>query len=179
MTDNYITHTKLTDFVGLTALIEKQGIIPGKTWAMAISPSRCLMLKVDDDGQLIGQDGNVVALDEFYEAVIFCRNWQITCARDGKGANLEILAFKEKNDTISQDYLVWGKVVEGESSGWCKIGSPRTGKFDFPAPADTKEGAQLKLTALELVEQLEHANQCITRQRLTGIGVYDLTGGES
>ncbi len=175
---NDIPNNYLTNFSELPTRIVEQGIIAGQTFAMATSPSKCRMLRVDDEGQLTKRGGARVALEEFYEVVVFCKDWQLTATRSGKGAEIDFLRHEDEQDTICQQYLVWGKVISDPKDGWCKIADPRIGTICFPAPAGVKasngkkDGDRLILTAREHITQGPHNNSIITRQRLTGIGVY-------
>ncbi|HHG89467.1 MAG TPA: hypothetical protein ENJ90_03170 [Devosia sp.] len=164
-----ITQPAPIPFVDIPETLRKLGVTENATWAIAISPAQCLLLRVASDGTLMARDG-ARDIESFYEVTAFCQEWQASFTRRGMDADWELLKADAKN-TIDQKFLVWGVARSDAQDGWCTLADARVGSLDVPAPDDLKLGQSLCLTACEHIERLEHGNAGIVRQRLTGIEV--------
>ncbi|MCI4660335.1 MAG: CRISPR-associated protein Csx19 [Neomegalonema sp.] len=139
--------------------------------------------------ELFDEQGNALAIDQIYEAVIFTCDWELRWQRNGDSGQAAVIAEKEqtwagKAETeenvrvIKQCYVLWGQVnVDQTQVGWLALSAARIGKLWVPEHVveqtdakDSKgEKRQLcRIRAVEYAQRQDSGNYAVIAQRFVG-----------
>ena len=154
--------------------------------AIIYSPTSCQLAKVQENGDLINANNQILALDNIFELRAFNQNVELRWLNELNGEGKAVL-ISEKDicgyldecvsligilDTIPQRYILWGKGVKTVStSGWGKLATARIGSIDVPVRALTAD-KRVYLNAVEYLQvDEEYGNVSVVEERLTGLEV--------
>ncbi len=156
--------------------------------ALLYSPSACQFLRLSNAKFQDSEGKPVNSLIDVFEARIFTEHcelrWLNRDAGEGDAVLLtedpqSINGFQETqqqiNDTLTQQYLLWGEPVLNPNNiqdGWQRLAEARIGKLDIPISEKlNNKNQRVYLKTREYISALEYGNCAVIEERLLKLEV--------
>ncbi|NCJ08016.1 TIGR03984 family CRISPR-associated protein [Synechococcales cyanobacterium C] len=155
--------------------------------ALLYTPNQCQLAQVTEAGHLNDAVAGDIDLSAVFEARIFNPDYELRWLHQHRGQGVAVLLAEqplpetcfdqdletlEAFETISQQYLLWGKGTETTPSpGWGQLADARIGTLAVPVAGVTQERRVVLKTREYLKTVDPYGNVAVVEERLLKLGV--------